>query len=542
MNAVSSSSKPIWQQAIDAMNVEAWELRDIELKRSRSGLQEAEKLSKKYHYQLGLARSQVVSSYHHYRQGRLGEALTEASDALPVLQENQDSWLPRIYNNMSMIQMDLGNTTIAFEYLQQQLVISQAQGDQDMEATAYHDLGWVFSQDDRHISEAIHYFELALKMFSEGRHPGGAEIALLNLADCNIKLKNYQKARRYAFEALEAAKEGRAWGSNAYQILGEIELAEGRPQQALDYLVRSLEIAQEREAGREPRVFLQMGKCLHQLDRTQEALDHFLSALDHCSGQGNKLFLPDCHYALSEFYKDQNNFQKALEHFTAFHQTKESIARDAMDYKRNALEVFYRTESLKHDMELQKQQNLELKKYISELENLHQEVKELSIRDHLTNLYNRRYLFDYLELLKKRASMTSIAIIDIDHFKAINDTFTHFAGDEVLKGIAAFLTAFSRETDIAARYGGEEFVMVFPESSLEQAFLACERLRSTIENHTWDETYPDLKVTLSIGLVTGQVKDYEKLLAEADKKLYEAKAAGRNCIKWESRDLEKILL
>ncbi len=541
MRAVSSSSKPIWQQAIDAMNIEAWELRDTNLERSRSSLQESAKLAQKHSYQLGLTRSQVVSSYHHYRQGRLAEALNEASEAPQILEEHQDTWLPRIYNNLSMIQMDLGNATIALEYLQQQLVISQKQGDEDMEATAYHDLGWVLRQSDRQIPQAIPYFERALKMFRKGRHPGGAEIALLNLAECHLKLKDYQKAKRYAYEAIEAAKEGRAWGTHAYQVLAEIDLAQDYNQQALEYLEKSLEIAQKREMGREPMIFLLMGKCLHRLSRPQEALDHFLLALDHCSGQGNKFFLPDCHYELSEFYKTQGNFQKALEHFTAFYKAKETILQDSADYKRNALEVFYHTESLKHDMEFQEKQNLELKKYITELEHLHQEVKELSIRDHLTNLYNRRYLFDYLELLKNRANKMSLAIIDIDHFKAVNDTFTHIAGDEVLKGIAAFLTAFSRETDIAARYGGEEFVVVFPEASLEQAFLACERLRSTIENHHWNEAYPELKVTLSIGLVSGNINDYEKLLADADKKLYEAKASGRNCVKYEARENERIL-
>lgn len=182
-------------------------------------------------------------------------------------------------------------------------------------------------------------------------------------------------------------------------------------------------------------------------------------------------------------------------------------------------------------MELQQKQNLELKSYIQELHHLHQEVKELSIRDHLTNLYNRRYLFDYLDLLKHRADSVSIALIDIDHFKTINDTFSHIVGDEVLKGIATFLTAFSRGTDIAARYGGEEFVMVFPEASLEQALLACERLRSDIETHQWGQDYPHLKVTLSIGLVSGKAVDYENLLSQADQKLYQAKRLGRNRVK-----------
>ncbi len=469
MTEVFSSSKPIWQQAIDAMNVEAWELRDTELERSRLGLQEALNLAQKHSYRVGTARSLVVSSYHHYRQGRLGLALNEATQALSILEEPKDTWLPRIYNNLSMIYIGMGNPTIALDYLQQQLTISQTQGDQDMEATAYHDLGWVFSQNEKRFSEAIDYFERALSMFKEGRHPGGAEITLLNLAQCFIKQKDYQKAKHYANEAIEAANEGRAWGAHAYQVLAQIELAQGHTQQALDYLVKALDVAQKRQMGQMPMVLLLMGQCLHKLSRPQEALEHFLQALDQCSRQENKFFLPDCHYKLSEFYKSQENFQRSLEHFTAFYQAKEAISSDALENRRNALEVFYRTENLKREMELQQKQNLELKSYIQELHHLHQEVKELSIRDHLTNLYNRRYLFDYLDLLKHRADSVSIALIDIDHFKTINDTFSHIVGDEVLKGIATFLTAFSRGTDIAARYGGEEFVMVFPEASLEQA-------------------------------------------------------------------------
>jgi two-component system cell cycle response regulator len=160
-------------------------------------------------------------------------------------------------------------------------------------------------------------------------------------------------------------------------------------------------------------------------------------------------------------------------------------------------------------------------------------LEELSIRDELTQLYNRRYFNEQANKLfshmKRYNHSLSFMIGDIDHFKQVNDRFTHAVGDQVLKIVSDILQDNTRASDVVARYGGEEFVIIFPETSLPQAAQQCEKLRKTIENFPWSAIHPELRVTISMGLNDDlDFDDFEHMLAAADSNLYQAKADGRN--------------
>lgn len=160
-------------------------------------------------------------------------------------------------------------------------------------------------------------------------------------------------------------------------------------------------------------------------------------------------------------------------------------------------------------------------------------LKELSIRDELTQLYNRRFFNEQADKLfiqmQRYKHPLSFMIGDIDHFKQVNDKFSHAIGDEVLKAVSGILKDSIRASDIVARYGGEEFVVIFPETPLTQAAEQCERLRKKIENFPWAAIHPELQVTMSIGLNDDLSFDrFEHMLAAADGKLFQAKADGRN--------------
>jgi diguanylate cyclase (GGDEF)-like protein len=120
-------------------------------------------------------------------------------------------------------------------------------------------------------------------------------------------------------------------------------------------------------------------------------------------------------------------------------------------------------------------------------------------------------------------------MIDADHFKDVNDRFSHRIGDVVLRTMMEIVCKRKRRTDAVARYGGEEFVVVYPETPIDQAATAAECLRAAIEAYDWSEVHPGLRVTISIGVVSNSVaKDPQGLLDAADKCLYEAKSSGRN--------------
>lgn len=204
------------------------------------------------------------------------------------------------------------------------------------------------------------------------------------------------------------------------------------------------------------------------------------------------------------------------------------------------------THAMKLDGELEQQVRIRSNDEIGELamafngmsEKLaeaHRVLHELSIRDPLTQLYNRRHFNEQCEKLYQQAQRfghpLSVMVGDLDHFKQINDTLSHSVGDEVLRRIGKILLQHNRGSDVVARYGGEEFVIAFAETSLQQAIQHCEALRKAIECHPWEQVHPSLKVTMSMGLSSqldsGSV---EKMLVEADSRLYVAKNDGRNRI------------
>jgi diguanylate cyclase (GGDEF)-like protein len=159
----------------------------------------------------------------------------------------------------------------------------------------------------------------------------------------------------------------------------------------------------------------------------------------------------------------------------------------------------------------------------------------VSHTDHLTGLYNRRYLMNVLERelsrVQRSASFLSLLILDIDHFKEINDRYGHQGGDLVLAEAASVFRKELRVYDTAARYGGDEFIAVIPGASLSEALAVAERIRGSVEQSRFFERMEDVKLTVSIGVAvypSSGIETLEDFIREADGALYRAKAGGRN--------------
>ena len=165
------------------------------------------------------------------------------------------------------------------------------------------------------------------------------------------------------------------------------------------------------------------------------------------------------------------------------------------------------------------------------------EFKRQATHDNLTGLVNRRYADDYLqreiEVAHRHGREFTIALADIDHFKEINDSHSHAAGDEVLRRVARILVDRCRKTDVVARYGGEEFLLCFPDANAGVARQICEQVRVAVQNTDWSDvdtlSAEALQVTISIGIAES-VDELRRttVLNEADLRLYQAKNEGRN--------------
>jgi two-component system cell cycle response regulator len=165
----------------------------------------------------------------------------------------------------------------------------------------------------------------------------------------------------------------------------------------------------------------------------------------------------------------------------------------------------------------------------------HEEIYRLTIIDALTDIHNKRYLMEFLDRELARSSRynrpLSLVMLDIDHFKAVNDELGHLAGDYVLRELAARIKGNVRKDELFARYGGEEFAVVLPETTAEGAIRLGERLRCAVSDRPFCYEDKPLHISISLGVVTtiGDVElTPQDLIRQADEKLFEAKNQGRN--------------
>ena len=170
---------------------------------------------------------------------------------------------------------------------------------------------------------------------------------------------------------------------------------------------------------------------------------------------------------------------------------------------------------------------------IKKINFMYTQTKQLSVTDNLTRLFNRRH-FDFefdreFKRAKRYNNDLSIAIIDIDYFKKINDTYGHSCGDYILKEVAFLIKDNFRQTDIVCRYGGEEFAVILTETSKETSHIPLERLRKRVENNKFNFKGQKINLTISIGLTSQtDTESCFDMFDIADKALYEAKNSGRN--------------
>jgi diguanylate cyclase (GGDEF)-like protein len=281
--------------------------------------------------------------------------------------------------------------------------------------------------------------------------------------------------------------------------------------------------------------------------RPGEALPLLERALVLADETGIKLNAGQALEILSDVYQALGAHARALECYRRYHAIDKELFNQRSERTRQYLLAQFRVERAEKENEIFRLRNVELEqlnrkivaeeavrvKLIEKLSGQSRKLEHLAKRDGLTGLFNRRYMDESLAREYARARRyrepLAVAMLDIDHFKRVNDSVSHRAGDEVLKTLAGILTASCREVDLAARYGGEEFVLAFPNTRADAAEVVCERIRSAVELSRWDDISPGLRVTVSVGLSDDtSLADHEKLLAAADERMYRAKSLGRN--------------
>ncbi len=232
------------------------------------------------------------------------------------------------------------------------------------------------------------------------------------------------------------------------------------------------------------------------------------------------------HHAAYQACRLLGRFEDALLHFETVERTER---RRATQQLRAQSELFVTRTEAQHA-------HWQAEQARQDAQNQRARAAEFAVhaeRDPLTGLGNRRHFdrrcAELMPALQRDAQPVALALLDIDHFKIINDAHGHAVGDRVLVALAALLRENTRSRDVLARYGGEEFVIVLPGMSLAQAREVCERLRERVAAHTgFCADVPELRMTVSLGLASAQPYDIDALLKAADLALYRAKHDGRN--------------
>lgn len=218
--------------------------------------------------------------------------------------------------------------------------------------------------------------------------------------------------------------------------------------------------------------------------------------------------------------QDENHLLEAFEKGAVDYVTKPFKTPELLARVRTHLELKYTRD--------------QFKKLLDEQAILTEELEKLATTDPLTGVWNRRHLFALAEREITRVHRynrpLSLLIIDIDHFKIINDTYGHAGGDEVLAILAKTVLNCLRKADFFGRFGGEEFVAFLPETTLKTAVAAAERIRENLANIVISVDEQQIRITVSIGVASYQKEDLtiDALLQRADKALYQAKNQGRN--------------
>ena len=453
--------------------------------------------------------------------------ILKASQNAKVL---DNKWQIRLYNILGLSYALMGERALGLEQFEKMWQIAIEEKDAHNEALALHDIASLFDKPD--------YFLKAKELWQSTGYQSGVMACLRNMAFSLLNKKpkptaeDVQEAISLSIEAIKLEGSSYRHGS-CHHILAEAYAYQNNAEESLKHIKLFKEFFEEAGVLNSDLCIVNEASVFHILEEHETVIALAKKALDLKAAKSIQQIIYDL---LAKSYAGLNNYEQAYYYQGESYKIKDEIHDEENIRKTRMLKVVHETDIAKQKAIIEQEKARALHTYIDKLERLNTEIKEISLRDPLTGLFNRRYLMDELRSMVETTILyqrnLSLAILDADHFKQVNDTFGHIVGDEVLKVIAQILKDEPRKSDFAARYGGEEFTIVLPETNVRDAVVLCERIRLKIQDYPWHTIATDLSVTVSMGI--SQFEDnmtQEGLLHLADDMLYQAKEAGRNCVK-----------
>lgn len=516
-------------------------------------------------------------------EGRLEEAIATLQ-SLVGEHTASGQWAELSWDNRKLAQCSFmqGQLSEALEFSSRAIEAAGRAGNILEEADAENALGIVHGEKGE-LAQSVHHLERSYQLHVKAGSNRAATV-LNNIGNACLIMDDPERALGYFHKAQETAAGDDSFGDlegTALSNIGRALNALGRHGEAMDVLRKSVEFFARRNmetlrvhslaklaatheslgeleqaevlfrkalASADERndsawvyeLHGSLGALLHKQGRYDEAEPELKCAIAGAEKPGGSFDVSGWRQRYSDTLAARGNIRDALSHLQQAYKDLEYAAEQRT--RRQLFQAMGRLEieRIEHEKETYRQRTEELSATLEQAEALRGRLEErnaalaeMAVRDPLTGVFNRRWFIERLgqEIARSRRynHPLAVAILDLDWFKHVNDTYGHLTGDRVLVEFAGLLRQSTRSSDDVARYGGEEFAIVMPETTTEQALRACEKLRDGISNHDWAPTGLEEHLTFSAGVATLQPEETLEMLVErADRRLYLAKAAGRN--------------
>ncbi len=472
------------------------------------------------------------------RSGKYLKAISIAYDALPLIEKLNNRYLHgRAINLIAVSNGFIGNFYEALNQFMITLEIFKEIGDRSWEAATLNNIGFQYCNMENY-DWSLKYLSMSLEILK----------TLDNIsleADvyetfCNVYYAKgvYDESLDYGLNSLALYQEleDQHGESEVLNSLGDTYRALNQPEKALECYHRAFMLAQRIGHDHEQiEALLRLGEYHTSISSIEKAQENLNLALQLAEKLEINRSIYQCHAALMRLYRSTGDYEHALMHFEKFYEFHQRVFDESQTNRIQSLEIMHQVETARKDAEIYRLKNVALQKEIDERKKAQEALRRLAITDPLTRLYNRRYFYEVAEkefkLAKSYKPQISLILVDVDHFKGVNDRYGHIVGDKVLMQLAEIIQESVRKIDIVARYGGEEFVIMLPDTDIEQAALAAERLCKTVARQSFDIDgyHIDLGVSVGVAYFNGQMgMDIETLLNHADHSMYMAKQAGGN--------------
>ncbi len=383
---------------------------------------------------------------------------------------------------------------------------------------------------------AVGWYERGI---AQARQAGDNEVAvylLSNLADGWVTAGSVDKAMPLLDEAIDVARSIGDQAHEAWCLSARARLLENLGEVGISRRDHATAVVVAR-SSRAERILAETlrdeGAFLARNGDPESAIDRLQQALALAGKLDIRREMYRAHETLASVHEQRGQWELALRHYRQFHAIHADVFDDLVKAKLENLDAVSELQQARHQEEISRLRNDELATALNKVEQQATELERLSLHDALTGTCNRRYLETALDAACTCAipgqQALCVAMLDVDHFKQINDRHGHAIGDTVLCRLARIVEHWLRSGDIIARYGGEEFVLVLPRIGMQQMHERAEAIRRSIEEDAWSMIASGLHVTISVGIASAEgTTHWETLLARADHRMYRAKNAGRN--------------